>query len=195
MVLGFIYFVASILGLVMIGAFIFLIISIVKGTKTDGDELINLMPRYSNGNVGGRIIKKSFGKRVMIEFELHLKNKDNRKKYRIFFEENKLFPIELTKDKKIWIGCPPNPEDIPNNLKETIFGKLAMGLINKESEQKDVEDLLRQRIINQNEMQGKTIGLDGILDDIVKFNKEYMNANLSRISQERPNPVEKPEEK
>ncbi len=129
------------------------------------------MSQYSGGYTLG-IIKRWIkgGKRIGVEFipkgkipKKKVKGKGEepeQKSYLVFFDKRKLQPLSLTEEKNIFVGYPPTPEDLSEELKKSPQGKALMQII----EGLNIEDaevsILRSRSKKQHKMLQQTEGLE-----------------------------------
>lgn len=141
--------IVSVIGAMMVsGLGIYLANLLTKDRDKLADETIftNWMPQYTNGFSDGIIVKFHRGeKRTGVEFKpvdldyvsrLTSREKDIRKlnveNQIVYIENRKLIPFSKGtwsgERNKLW-GLPKNPEDLPEQLKDSWIGKILMNLV------------------------------------------------------------------
>jgi len=161
MALGFIYFIAGFIFVILIGLIVTALILYFKEEKQPEDDtiFINYKPQFSKGYSLG-IINQTFKgkKRTGIEFfprdidyVRHHKKKEKTKiePQLVFFKNSQLTPLpkgRLSSERNILIGEPTDPEDLPEEIKEKEFGKDIMNKMTNKSKEEHGTSILREEI-------------------------------------------------
>lgn len=130
----------------MLGLGIYLVILIFReeDEKFEDNMVINFMPQYSNPNkghaIGMEVSTKKIGSRYLVEYQPRdvnkklLKEKEKLENAKIVVDSNKILSLPtgtLSGYRNIKILLPPNPEDFPDSMKDTLFGQALMDLTEK----------------------------------------------------------------
>jgi len=190
--LGFLAFMTSILVLILIGVIIF-VFRMIYGDKDEprNEELvINLLSNYTDG-YGLLLIKETESNKELIHITgsprdidyIKLKDKEFKIKDQDLFVRKDLFiPIDNSAHRRISIAFPDKPEQIPEKMKNTIFGKLVMEYIKEQNENSDNKKVMETQDKNKYILRKKGEGLSyakelsGLSFD---FAKELVKARTS----------------
>jgi len=168
---------------IIIALVVWLIIIIKKEDDEIRDDIIfeNYLPQYANGYSMGIVKKFIKGKRIGVLFEPRdidrikfLKEKKKVENQLVFFEKRQLifYPKgSLSDERNRLCGLPPNPEDLPEEIKKTTVGKAFMEVIKNANATEEETGILRKRIGLQKELLEKTEGLD-IVKDFLEMSEE-----------------------
>lgn len=116
----------------------------------------NFMPQYSDNRADGLLKEVTKGpKRSIVEYypgDINFMDKNvSFKPAKSVVENAKLIPLARgthSKDVDILIMLPPTPEDLPEDVKNSYFGKILMKAIEDTNERVVVETILRERLRN-----------------------------------------------
>lgn len=156
-------FVIVILVMIIIALCISLIMLFLKEKEKPQDEaiLLNLMPYRTSGHAIGSISKYDRGAegRWKINFDpKDVRPKDilekNWKNEQILVDTNKLLVLPKgypSAHKSMMIALPPFPEDIPEQFRNTEFGKILQIWTEKKNVEKTIIDSIREGSIRKDE--------------------------------------------
>ena len=174
--LGFFGFMLIIFALALIGLVIF-VVKKFYGIKEDprNEELvINLLSDYTDG-YGLLLVKEKESNKDLIHITgsprdidyIRVKDKDFIVKEQDLFVRKDLYiSLGNSKHRNIKIAFPDKPEQVPEEIKNTKFGEMAMKFIADRNAEKDNLDVQKIREKNMLKMTKQTEGL-GIAEEII----------------------------
>lgn len=181
--LGFLGFMTVILTIIVIAGIIYGLRLLYKDKDEPRNEefVINLLSDYTDG-YGLLLIKERESNKELIHITgsprdidyIKLRNKEFKIDDQHLFVRKDLFiSIDNSAHRRMSIAFPDKPEQIPEKLKNTFFGKLAMSFIieqNKKHENQEIEEILdRNKFI----IRKKDEALDGI-KEITDFGFDFV---------------------
>lgn len=157
--MSFVFFLTTLLGFIFIGLFVWLITVIFQeGPKPQDYTIVdNFMPQHTNGFSQGILLNVEMGDERNgytfvpkdIDYYGRKKNKNMAKieSQTIYVDKRKAISFSRStwsgERNRLWL-LPPNPEDLPEEMKRTEFGKIAMEMINNINANKTEIDSIRE---------------------------------------------------
>lgn len=181
--LGFLSFITVVIAIILIGLIIYIFRRIYgdKNEPRNEEIVINLLSNYTDG-YGLLLVKKRESNKDLIHIiglprdidYIQLNDKDFEVKEQDLFVRKDLFiPIDNSAHRIISIAFPDKPEQVPEKLKNTLFGELAMKFIADRNAGKDKLDVQKIREENMLKMTKQTEGLD-LATEIAEFGFDYV---------------------
>lgn len=172
MALGGITFIAIILGAIAIGLIGFMFKRLF-GNRNRGkneDIIINLLSDYTDGH--GVLLKKEeriIGDRVAIkgtprdmDYIGLDDDKPEPKEQNLFVKKNLLIPLANSRHRKVYMALPNTAEELPEEFKESEFGKVLMKHVENQGSKEDLVEVYRIRQENILEAVKKDEGMDAV---------------------------------
>lgn len=140
---AFTVFIIILLGVALLGLGIYLFILIFKeeDERFEDNIIINFMPQFTNPDkghaIGMEVSTKKIGKRFLLEYSPRdlnkrlLKEKEKLENVKIVVDSNKIISLPtgtMSGFRNVKVLLPPNPEDFPDQMKDTLFGQALMKL-------------------------------------------------------------------
>lgn len=195
--IGGLIFIAILMALVvtgLVGYFLYIKFK-EKDDPDNADILLNFMPQYSEGYAMGVITDKEFSEdRIGVTFYprdvdyINATKGSNDKKlkaYTIYYRNKDFFPLAMSGHRNIWLGLPPRPEDIPEQLKTTPIGKMLMKMISESDSTVNEVEILRKSKESDHRILLKSTGgeiAEDAIFQLAEINKDLHKATASSIN-------------
>jgi len=186
--LGLFYTLVVIMGLMVLGLFIYWIINLVKEKGEPANEawILTYGSQYSHGHALGRISNIEIGEtKTKISFYgrdiNYIKEANKDKKFKVseetvFFDNKQIEPIaegSLSMHSNMIFAYPNRIEDLPLSFRKTRHGQAIANIITENNKLTDNSELYQARIENLNKIALQTFG-GGMMINYVEKQKELM---------------------
>jgi len=191
----FLSIVAGIMVAFLIALVVYILVNRLRNVDEPENETIieNYMPQYSRGYSEGIIKEMELGeKRVKIVFNPRDINyirelKDNKsvniEPVTIYFDKRQIIPINISSHRNK-IKCFPDDIDLlPEQLKETRFGKKIMEIISENNKLSDESELYNARI-NHVQKMGLELASGKLAEKYVEISQEILKDKSELIKRE-----------
>ena len=193
--LNFLYIIAGIMCAFLIAGIVYILINRVRNEDEPENETMieNYMPQYSNGYSEGIVKEMEFGEeRVKIVFnprdinyirELRDNKNVNVEPITLYFNKRQIIPINISSHRNK-IKCFPDDIDLlPEQLKETRFGKKIMEIITENNKLNDESELYNARIKHVQKM-GLELASGKLAEKYVEISQEILKDKSELIKKE-----------
>ena len=191
--LNFLYIIAGIMCAFLIAGIVYILVNRVRNADEPENETIieNYMPQYSNGYSEGIVKEMEFGEeRVKIIFHprdinyiRELKENNILEPITLYFNKRQIIPINISSHRNK-IKCFPDDIDLlPEQLKETRFGKKIMEIITENNKLNDESELYNARIKHVQKM-GLELASGKLAEKYVEISQEILKDKSELIKKE-----------
>jgi len=191
--LSFLYIIAGIMCAFLIAGIVYILVNRVRNADEPENETIieNYMPQYANGYSEGIVKEMEFGEeRVKIVFNprdinyiRELKENNILEPITLYFNKRQIIPINISSHRNK-IKCFPDDIDLlPEQLKETRFGKKIMEIITENNKLNDESELYNARIKHVQKM-GLELASGKLAEKYVEISQEILKDKSELIKKE-----------
>jgi len=184
------YFVMGIAFVLLTGLVLWLVIEIYRTKKqlVDTPLALNFVAHLSDGRFIGNEEKVSKGRngRYVISLDpkdIDIRNEKEVKPVTVIVDNNKLISVprgSLSRERNVNFYLPPNANDIPDALKDTLIGRAMMWATELKNYEKTVIEILREGG-ERKDLMLKKIGDGEISKEFISFQEGLVSDYLQKV--------------